>query len=217
MIALVVLLLCLTGGWWLLTRSGADFSSPQTLMQSVYEMGWHGILFYIGFLIVAIVVGPIPSTPMTIAAGAVWGPVWAGAYGIIGTFLGSVAAYFIGRTLGRSIVRALLGKVIYFSKHRGEAYLGWLAFVVHLIPGMPFDLVSYGAGISGLSLSIYAVAALLGAIPSTFFLTYMGASFHVGLPIALTLVMLFLATLIILPWGVKRYNWLALKDMIRIE
>lgn len=211
------LLLCAVAAWWLLTQTQINFSSPHHFVQSIKDLGWWGILAYIGFLIVAIVIGPVPSTPVTIAAGAVWGPLPAAVYGVTGLFLGSVAAYLIGNTLGRSAVQALTGKAIYFSKHRGEVYLGWIVFITHLMPFLPYDLISYGAGISGLSLPIFAVANFLGLIPNTLLLTYMGSAFTIGLPVALTLVIVFFAMLVLLPWGVKRHNWLGLRDTIRME
>jgi len=216
-IALVFFLCCALAGWWFVTRSGIDLSSPQTFVDSIKSLGAWGVFVYIGFLIVAIVVGPIPSTPVTVAAGAVWGPLPAALYGVIGLCIGSVAAYLIGRTLGRSAVQALMGKSIYFSKHRGEVYLGWIVFVTHLLPVMPYDLVSYGAGISGLSFPIFALANVLGLIPNTLLLTHMGSALTIGLPIALALAIVFLALLVLLPWGVKQHNWLGLRDTIRLE
>ncbi|PSB20754.1 TVP38/TMEM64 family protein [filamentous cyanobacterium CCP1] len=216
-IALLVLLLCGGAGWWFVTQSGLDWSSPQAIVQSIQNLGSFGILAYIAFLVVAIVVGPVPSTPVTVAAGAVWGGFPAGTYGVIGLFLGSLAAYFIGRTLGRSAVQALTGKSVYFSKHRGEIYLGWIVFVSHLFPFLPYDLVSYGAGISGMSLPIFAIANLLGIIPNTLSLTYMGSVSTIGFPVAIGLAIVFLVMLVVFPWGVKRHNWLGLRDTIRLE
>lgn len=216
-IALGVLLFCATIAWWLLTQSGIDFSNPGALVKSIQSLGGLGVWLYIGFLVVAIVIGPIPSTPVTVAAGAFWDPISAGIYGVIGIYLGSLLAYFIGRTLGRSVVRALLGKVIYFSSHRGEVYLGWIVFISHLLPFVPYDLVSYGAGISGMSFPIYASACLLGVVPCIFFLTFMGSALTGGLFVGIGLAITFLLMLVILPWGVKRYNWLGLRDIIRVE
>lgn len=216
-IALLLLSTCIGVAAWLLTQSNIDFSNPQQLIQSIQSLGWTGLFLYVGFLFVAIVIGPIPSTPITVAAGLVWDPFWAGVYGILGIYLGSLAAYFIGRTLGRSVVRALLGKVIYFSSHRGEVYLGWLVFFSHLMPFLPYDLVSYGAGISGMSFPIYATACLLGVIPCIFFLTYMGSALTGGLLVGVSIAVLFVVMLVVLPWGIKRYNWLGLRDIIRVE
>lgn len=216
-IALALLLGCGGVAAWLLHSSAIDLTNPQQFVQSIQSLGWLGILIYIAILFVAIVIGPIPSTPVTIAAGVIWDPLPAGIYGVIGIYLGSLGAYFIGRTLGRSVVKALLGKVIYFSNHRGELYLGWLVFLSHLTPFLPYDLVSYGAGISAMSFPIYAVACLLGVIPCVFFLTYMGSALTGGWLLAVGLAVVFVTMLIVLPWGIKRYNWLGLRDVIRIE
>lgn len=216
-IALFVLALCGAIAWWMVSHSGISLSDSARLIHTMRHLDAIGIFLYIGILALAIIVSPIPSTPITIAAGAAWGPLHAGIYGITGIFLGSIVAYFIGRTLGRSAVRLLTGKVVYLSPHRGDIYLGWLMFVTHLVPVLPFDLMSYGAGISGMSFPIYAATTLLGVIPCTFFLTYVGAAFTLNLTVAIALLATFIALAIALPWGVKRYNWLGLRDIVRLE
>lgn len=202
---------------WTVNQADVQWSDPSQVARWLGNLGWRGVLLYIAFTAAAIVVSPIPSTPFTIAAGAVWGAIPAGIYGIVGIFLGSVVAYGIGRSLGRSAVKALTGKVIHLSNHRGEAYLGALVFVMHLIPVMPYELISYGAGISGMAFPIYALTAFSGIVPCTFFLTKMGAAFTVNLPVAIALITGFLAVVVLLPIGIRRYNWLGLRDVIRLE
>lgn len=216
-IALILLGLCLFAGWKLLNQVGSDSTGSFDLIQSIHQLGWFGKLIYVFLLALAIVISPIPGTPLTIAAGLVWEPWVAGIYGVFGVFLGSLIAYFLGRTWGRSVVRVLTGKQIYLSNHKGEAFLGWVVFVVHLLPILPFDLISYGAGLAKLSFKIYATATLLGTIPCTFFLTYWGASFAIGLPVALSIALVVALLLVGLTWGVRHHDWLGIKDIIRIE
>jgi uncharacterized membrane protein YdjX (TVP38/TMEM64 family) len=201
----------------MVSQADVQWSDPSQVAAWLGHLGWRGVLLYIAFTAAAIVISPIPSTPITIAAGAVWGALPAGFYGITGVFLGSVGAYAIGRSLGRSAVKALTGKVIHLSNHRGELYLGVLVFVMHLIPVMPYELISYGAGISGMAFPIYALTAFLGIVPCTFFLTKMGAAFTVNLPMAIALIIGFLTMVVLLPMGIRRYNWLGLRDVIRLE
>lgn len=216
-IALSVLVLCIAVGSWTLTQSHINWSKPDQIINLIQRQGIWGILFYICFVIVAIVVSIIPSTPATIAAGAIWGPVTAGVYGVIGVSLGSILAYFIGRTLGKSAIKSLTGRVISLSTHRGENYIGWLIFVVHLLPVLPYELMSYGAGISGLPLRIYARSAFLGIVPCVFLLTFIGSSVSIGLPTFLIFLGLFLTVIALLGWRVKHHNWLGLRDVIRLE
>ncbi len=215
-IALTVFFLCLLICWWL-QHPEINLFTPDSFRQLVKSLGLLGPLVYISVLALSVVISPVPSAPLAVVAGAIWGSTLAGIYSVIGGFIGSLIAYFLGRTLGRSAVKGLTGKAIYFSKRRGEVYLGWLIFITRLLPVLSFDLISYGAGITGISLPIYATATLLGMIPSTFLLTYMGSAFSVQMPVAVALAVIFLIVLIALPWGIKRYNWLGMRDVIRFE
>lgn len=216
-ISLTILLLCLLVFGWLWFRPELDLFSTEGLKQAIQNWGWQGVFIYIGVLALSVVISPIPSAPLAVAAGMVWGPILAGIYSVIGGFIGGLVAYFIGYKLGRSAVHALTGKLIYFSKNRGEVYLGWVIFVTRLLPVLSFDLVSYGAGIAGLSLPIYATATLLGMIPSTFLLTSLGSTFAISLPLGIIFSILFVVLLIVLPYGIHHYNWFDLRDSIRME
>lgn len=87
--------------------------------------------------------------------------------------------------------------------------------MTRLLPVLSFDLISYGAGLTDLSLPIFATSTLLGMIPSTL-LTYMGQSFTVGLPLGIALSVVFVILLVLLPWGIRRYKRLGLQDVIHI-
>jgi uncharacterized membrane protein YdjX (TVP38/TMEM64 family) len=70
---------------------------------------------------------------------------------------------------------------------------------------------------TGLSLPIYVAATLLGMIPSTFLLTYLGDAIVVDFPQGIVLSIMFLILLVGLPWGIRRYNWFGLRDTVRME
>jgi uncharacterized membrane protein YdjX (TVP38/TMEM64 family) len=220
-IALGILLLCLLLCLWLTQPDFNQFMvnlfTPDGFEQTVRRLGSWGALIYIGLITLSVVVSPIPSAPLAVIAGALWGTVLAGIYSVIGGFLGGLIAYYLGRTLGRSAIKALTGKIVVFSKRKGEIYLGWLIFGSRLLPVLSFDLISYGAGMTGLSLPIYATATLLGMIPSTFLLTYLGDAIVVDFPQGIVLSIMFLIILVGLPWGIRRYNWLGLRDTVRME
>ncbi|MDX2214948.1 MAG: TVP38/TMEM64 family protein [Oculatellaceae cyanobacterium bins.114] len=217
LIALMLFVACLGLAWWWLTYIKITNFEPTQFVKLIQSMGWVGVLIFIGVSALAVVISPIPGTPLTLAAGAVWDPFTAAIYAIIGISLGSFVAYFIGRTLGRSTVQALTGKIIYLSNHRGEIYLGWIMFVSHLFPVLPFDLMSYGAGISGLSLPIYASATILGTIPGTFLLTYVGSTFKFGVSVGVGLLVVFLLIVVVMSWGIRQHNWLGLQDVLKVE
>lgn len=86
-----------------------------------------------------------------------------------------------------------------------------------MLPIFSFDLISYAAGIAGLSFPKYAIATFLGMIPSTFLLTYMGEALSVGTPLGMAISVIFLIVIIVLPWLIRRYNWLGMRDIVRME
>ncbi|MDR4485810.1 MAG: VTT domain-containing protein [Nitrospirales bacterium] len=44
-----------------------------------------------------------------------------------------------------------------------------------MIPIFSFDLISYGAGLTNMSIRVFALVALVGMIPPTLALTYAGS------------------------------------------
>lgn len=215
--ALAIAVACALVAGWLLLEPSPDLFNPTALKSTLQQMGAWGPVIYIAVLALSVVVSPVPGAPLAVAAGMVWGMPMAGLYSVIGGFLGSLIAYFIGRTLGHTAIRALTGKSIFVDAHRGARYLGWLIFFSRLFPVLPFDGVSYGAGMLKLSIKVYGVATLLGMIPSTFLLSYAGESFTATLPQNVVISLLLLLMMVGLPWLAHRYNWFGFRDMIRIE
>jgi len=202
---------------WLRSNPEINVFTREGLETLVKALGWRGPLFYTIIIALAVVISQIPGVPLAIAAGALWGPVPAGIYSVIGAFIGGMVAYFLARTLGRSAMKALTGKVVIFSSERGERYLGLIIFITRLLPVLSFDIISYAAGLSGLSAPIYALATLLGVIPSTFLLTFLGSVLTVSLPVALSLSAVAAVTLVALPILIQRYNWFNLRGSIKLE
>ncbi|MEO1134240.1 MAG: VTT domain-containing protein [Cyanobacteria bacterium J06639_1] len=146
------------------------------LQTAIAHAGVFGPLLYIAVLAVSVVVSFIPGVPLAIAAGAVWGSMLAGIYTVIGGFLGSAIAYGLGRWLGVKALKWATGKEQLFDVEKGEMAIGLTIFATRLLPIFSFDAVSYGAGVAGLSWPTYAGATLFGMIPSTFAITYAGAT-----------------------------------------
>lgn len=181
----------------------------------VNRLGPWGPVVYIGLLVVSVVASQIPGAPLAIAAGALWGPLTAGVYTIIGGFLGALLAYGLGKYLGQSFFQTLTGKRIIISPDLATNLMGWFIFVSRLLPVLSFDLVSYGAGMAGLAFPIYAVSTLVGMIPSTLLLTYMGGIADPSQMLGLT--GLLLMSIIVLPIVLVRLTGERLNTLVKIE
>lgn len=150
------------------------------LQAEIARAGVLGPAIYMVALAVSVVVSYIPGLPLAIAAGAMWGPLSAGIYTVVGGFIGSAIAYSLGRWWGPTALKWVTGKEQLFDAGKGEAAIGLTLFVTRLLPVFSFDAISYGAGVAGLSWPTYASATLLGMIPSTFAITYAGATIQMN-------------------------------------
>lgn len=111
---------------------------------------------------------PIPRTVWTLAAGLLFGP-WLG-------LSVSLVALTISATISLLIVRGLLGewirphlthKAVYAINARLERR-GWLAVAsLRMVAGVPFSLLNYVAALTPISVTHFAIATLIGSIPTT--------------------------------------------------
>ncbi len=161
---------------WLSQSVDSNIWSVEYLEQIIKNSGWFAPLVYISLIALSVVISPIPGSCFAIVAGKLWNPITGGIYTVIGGFIGSTIAYFIGRKLGEEGIKALTGKKINFEKNKQNIYISGLIFLSRLVPIVPFDLMSYGAGVIKIPFPMYAIATVLGMIPSTFLITYIGGS-----------------------------------------
>ena len=147
----------------------------------VGDLGMFGPLALIGLMVLAIVASPIPSGPIAVAAGALYGTLWGGTITVVGALLGALIAFGSARYLGADWVRQSQNSVLrYIARPRSQFALMLIVFTSRLIPFISFDLVSYGAGITCLTLGRFALATALGVIPNCFALAAMGAGMADG-------------------------------------
>ncbi len=155
--------------------------SEAWVRSTVAGMGMAGPLALIGLMVLAIVANPIPSGPIAVAAGALYGTLWGAAFVVIGALLGAFAAFGAARYLGYDAVRRSSNSVLkYIAAPRSQFSLMLIVFGSRLIPFISFDAVSYAAGITCLSFGRFAFATFLGVVPICFALAAMGAGMAAG-------------------------------------
>ncbi len=148
------------------------------LRAAVEDLGASGPLFLIGLMTLAIVMSPIPSAPIALAAGAAYGHLWGTVYVATGAELGALAAFGIARLAGYEVVRAWLGQRITagpLARFMGsQNALMAAVFVSRLLPFLSFDAISYAAGLTPLAAWRFALATLFGIVPASFVLAHFG-------------------------------------------
>ncbi len=162
------------------SRAGDLIEDRDLLLDAARQLGALGPLLIIGLMILAIVFNPLPSAPIALAAGALYGHTLGTVYVVVGAELGAILAFLIARTAGYDLARRFIGKPDMFIRLGSQNSMTLVFFVSRLIPFMSFDLVSYGAGLTPLKLWRFAAATLLGLLPMSFALAHFGSEFAAG-------------------------------------
>ena len=152
----------------------------EVLANRVRASGALGPLSLMALLIVQAVVAPLPSPPILMAAGFIYGP-WLGfGIGWFGLLLGASACFGLARVLGRPFAerfvrRERLAAVDeYVSTRTGATLLTLVSIRVFMPPA--FDAVSYGCGLVRVPFPWFVLATALGEIPKVGSFTYIGAA-----------------------------------------
>ncbi len=139
------------------------------------------------FLMVAqAVAAPIPAVLVTATNSFLFGPFWGGVYSIFSATLAASFCYGISRWLGdlildRLISQAKMRKSEEFLEKHGVAAI----LVARLLPFVPFDPISYAAGMARMRFWPFFWATFLGQIPAG--MTYSYLAQQVNNPSALLL------------------------------
>lgn len=182
----------------------AFYFDPERIGIWLEKAGIFAPLVYMFVMAAAVVISPIPSMPLDLAAGAFFGPFLGTFYSLTGALCGSTVSFFIARFLGRSAIERLLGGHINFCMQCSDGILTRIVFISRLIPFVSFDVVSYGAGLTKMSLRKFIIATLFGMIPITFMYNYAGAIISVGRGISLAAGLFFVALFFVVPYLLER-------------
>jgi uncharacterized membrane protein YdjX (TVP38/TMEM64 family) len=144
------------------------------LRSYIRSLGLGGILLLLGLMLAHAIVF-YPSEIVTATAGYVYGFGPGLALVVAGWLVSALLSYALGRSVGRPLIRAVLGQR-FRSLERGMAR-GGIALLLssRLIPVVPFALVGYAAGATRVSIWRYSWTTVLGYLPLTLAVAYLGS------------------------------------------
>ncbi|GAB4345833.1 MAG: hypothetical protein Kow006_03500 [Gammaproteobacteria bacterium] len=168
-------------------------------------------LLFMGLMAAAVIFSPLPSVPLDVVAGSFFGPVLGTLYASVGALLGAQAAFLLARFLGRALIERFLSGHIQFCTACSDQLLTRLVFFSRLIPVISFDVVSYGAGLTKMSLWRFSLATYLGMLPLTLLYVSFGSVVLESQRLAWLLGIVFVALFFLLPRWIEKNNFLSLR------
>ncbi|MEK7674115.1 MAG: TVP38/TMEM64 family protein [Patescibacteria group bacterium] len=131
------------------------------------------ILFYILLIIFF-----IPTLPMNLGAGFIWGVFPGGIISLIGSALGAAVSFLISRYLAHDYFNSKFNSSFWVSIRDEVGKSDWkvVAFT-RVNPVFPFGLTSYFFGLSPISFKRFFISTVVFIIPPSFLFAYIGSMF----------------------------------------
>jgi len=116
----------------------------------------------------------MPGSVLTLAGGALFGPVSGTFYNLTAATIGAIISFIAARYLAHDWVEKKTGGYLKTLKQGVEGE-GWkfVAFV-RLVPLFPFNLLNYALGLTKIKLSHYSLATYICMLPGAVAYTYLG-------------------------------------------
>lgn len=118
---------------------------------------------------------PLPAFGITLANGALFGPIWGAALSWSSAMIAAALCFGIAKSLGRPSIEKLVGGPALRATDRFfERYGARSILLARLIPIVSFDIVSYAAGLTPVSFWHFMIATGIGQLPATIVYSILG-------------------------------------------
>jgi uncharacterized membrane protein YdjX (TVP38/TMEM64 family) len=175
----LALLTLLGGGIAVVLTSGLPLSAA-ALEQHFQDTGAWAPAIFIALYATATLLF-VPGSLLSLAGGALFGPVWGVAINLSGATFGAILSFLAARYMAGNVVSRRAGPRLQQVIMGVEAE-GWrFVALVRLVPLVPFNLLNYALGLTRIHVVPYALASLICMIPGALAYTWAG---HAGRDIA---------------------------------
>ena len=168
---LALVLVLATGIGWMLTHQHLlRLESIEPALRAL------GIWAPVGFILIYATATVLffSGALLGLAGGALFGPVWGTVFNLTGATLGATAALLLARTVaGEWVARRVGGRLRRLVE--GVTAEGWrFVALMRLVPFVPFNLLNYALGLTGISLSAYVLTSAICMLPGALAYTWLG-------------------------------------------
>ena len=173
----IILIIIIGSIMYKLLRMNINSKDIQAYVSSFGKLA--PLVYIIMFALVPLTL--FPDSVLAIGGGLIFGLFKGYIYTLIGALIGASLSFYISRKLGRNFVKKLtkekLDGIEYMINSKGF----FVVLMLRLIPLFPFDIISYGAGLTSIKYKDFLFATIIGTIPGILVFTNIGAqSFNIG-------------------------------------
>ncbi len=174
-----------------------DFASPTFVREYLLGFGVFSYPIFVLLLLAAVPL-PIPSTPIILAGGYLYGTVLGSILALVAVLIGSSISFWLVRSYGKPILEKLVDS--HHIEHFNHIFKkrGWIvAFISYVVPIFPSDCVSALLGLTQIRYRYFILLVLAGHIPRFLIVNSLGEDLHIGFSLKTVLVLILTLVLII--------------------
>jgi uncharacterized membrane protein YdjX (TVP38/TMEM64 family) len=167
-----------------LLQSGNSAEEKVAALRAFFDgFGAAAPVAYIGFVVLEVVVAPIPGAMLYAPGGVIFGGFWGGMLSLAGNVIGAGVACQLIRALAGTRAeqywsRETLAPLQDLITPRGA----WVIFLLRVNPLTSSDLVSYAAGLTRLPVLKVMLGTLAGMAPLCFVQSYLADELLIAFP-----------------------------------
>jgi len=125
---------------------------------------------------------PIPSEFVLICGGAAFGFLSGWLVGALGSVVAAFIGFYISRKGGRFVAIRFVGeRGIEFADNWFNRWGVWAVLLGRIAPFIPFDVISYSAGLTQMKFRNFIVPTVIGTLPRALFYAFLGDYVNVAL------------------------------------
>ena len=141
----------------------------------IHDLEFIGIFLFIGVMAIQGLLVPIPSEVVLLATGMIWGWLFGGIMGIVGSMAAALLCFYVSKRGGRPLAEKFIGeKAINMADDLIHKYGIKAIIVSRLIPFLSFDVISYASGLVDIDVKKYSIGTLIGSVFRAFFYSVWG-------------------------------------------
>jgi uncharacterized membrane protein YdjX (TVP38/TMEM64 family) len=151
------------------------FRDFEGLRQFILSYGVWAPVTSVALMAIQSMIPLVPGLAITFTNAWIFGWQYGAVYSWVGALLGAVLDFGIARWYGRPVVERIvkakyLDKTDLFFKRHGVLAV----FITRLTPIVPFKVISYGAGLTAISLIQFIIATGVGQTPAIVLYSFLG-------------------------------------------
>ena len=145
-----------------LAQYAGDGEKIERIVRMIRDSGKWGMLVYILFQILQVVLLPLPAAVCYLSGAQVWHPLTATVIASIGVLIGSLINYLLGKFFGKRVIDWIAGKntadrYLSFLGRRGKT----LFVLMQILPFFPDDVLCLLAGFTRMSFPFFLSVMVL--------------------------------------------------------